>query len=371
MYWYFDLEKIPDLSLTKYMSLDESGVNGVISKHLSFLRQLNRKGILSRVFFHLLYSYDPEEDKGKKLSISLIAEGDKEALFHTKELIQNSAVSPFYNIISNENCHIISVKKNNYNEITLTIKNHLGFESEYNFDRKTICKGEYFSNKKEDKYFTEDNLSTIVFSIRVLGTQLLEIDSDASVSDVGLKEQKTSYSFQSILSKREFFVQPSIILPDDNDLKYYKVSEWEMNNSARLYNMLKLMEGLDSPVTYRVDLFAVDYALRLRDVLPIKELRARTSMKATKTNTSVTLDKDKTIYAITNKKLTLTVNGNGATVKDNEKKCVIQENGDIYGMKSTNIAIFKEYNPRKTQYLWNWGRGRVALGVVWSGGIGV
>lgn len=292
MYWYFDLEKIPDLSLTKYMPLDESGVNGVISKHLSFLRQLNRKGILSRVFFHLLYSYDPEEDKGKKLSISLIAEGDEEALFHTKELIQNSAVSPFYNIISNENCHIISVKKNNYNEITLTIKNHLGFESEYNFDRKTICKGEYFSNKKEDKYFTEDNLSTIVFFIRVLGTQLLEIDSDVSVSDVGLKEPKTSYSFQSILSKREFFVQPSIILPDDNDLKYYKVSEWEMNNSARLYNMLKLMEGLDSPVTYRVDLFAVDYALRLRDVLPVKELRARTSMKATKINTSVTVNKD-------------------------------------------------------------------------------
>ena len=135
MYWFFDLEQVPDLSLTKYMSLDESGVNGVISKHLSFLRQLNRKGILSKVFFHLLYSYDPKENKGKKLSVSLIAEGTEDALFHTKELIQNSAVSPFYNIISNEKCYIVSVRKNNLNEKLLTVKNHLGYTSEYKLDK--------------------------------------------------------------------------------------------------------------------------------------------------------------------------------------------------------------------------------------------
>ena len=42
-----------------------------------------------------------------------------------------------------------------------------------------------------------------------------------------------------------------------------------------------------------------------------------------KTNASITLDKDKTIYAITSKKLTATFKGNGATVKDTEKKCYI------------------------------------------------
>ena len=292
MYWFFDLEKVPDLSLTKYMSLDESGVNGVISKHLSFLRQLNRKGILSRVFFHLLYSYDPNADKGKKLSISLVAEGNEDALFHTKELIQNSAVSPFYNIISNEKCNIVSVEKNRFNEIILAVKNHLGFISKYTFDRNTVCKGDYFSNKKKSEYFSESDLSTKPFSIRVLGSSLLEINSEDIITDNGLKSIPVSYNYRSVLSKREFFVQPSVILPDDNDLKYYKVAEWEINDSARLYNMLKLMEGLNSPVTYRVDLFAVDYAMRLREVLPIKELRARTSMKATKTNTSVTVNKD-------------------------------------------------------------------------------
>ena len=389
MYWLFDLEKVPDLSLTKYMSLDESGVNGVISKHLSFLRQLNRKGILSRVFFHLFYSYDPNKDKGKKLSISMLAEGSEEALFHTKELIQNSAISPFYNIISNEKCFITSIKKNATNEIVVTVKNHLGFLSNYTFTHNCSCKGDYFSKKEEKCYFSEvisasipfsikvsdsrlveinsdvfsddekcfitsirknnDNeivitiknksgiesdyiytnkchckggyflekkekcyfseviVDSLPFSIRVLGSQLLEIDSNNPVCDTGLKTPKTNYSYQSVLSKREFFVQPSIILPDDNDLKYYKVSEWEISNSARLYNMLKLMEGLNSPVTYRVDLFAVDYAMRLREVLPIKELRARTSMKATKTNTSVMPNDNgeiKTKYRIANKNYT-------------------------------------------------------------------
>jgi len=80
-YWFFDLEKIPDLSLTKYMSLDEAGVDGVLKKHSSFLRQLNRKGILSRVFFHLLYTYTPTAPKGKQLEVALIASGEASSLF--------------------------------------------------------------------------------------------------------------------------------------------------------------------------------------------------------------------------------------------------------------------------------------------------
>jgi len=29
-FWYFELDQIPDLSLSKYMSLEESGVDGVL-----------------------------------------------------------------------------------------------------------------------------------------------------------------------------------------------------------------------------------------------------------------------------------------------------------------------------------------------------
>ena len=294
MYWSFDLEKIPDLSLTKYMSLDEAGVDGVLEKHGSFLRQLNRKGNLSKVYFHLLYTYCPEEAKGEKLSISLIASGHENALLHTKELIQNSSLSPFYNIISNEYCNVISREMGTSNETKIVLKNHLGHVRTFAFDGSIKCTGEYFRGKRHEDYFRDHASQEIGYSVRILGNRILEISSNRTVGENGLLKCNKEYHYRSTLSKREFFVQPSVILPDDNDLKYYKVAEWEMNDDARLYNMIRLMQGLDTPVTFRVDLFAVDYAMRLRDVLPIKELRNRTSMKATRSSSSISVNRDET-----------------------------------------------------------------------------
>lgn len=292
MYWFFDLEKIPDLSLTKYMSLDESGVEGVLSKHSSFLRQLNRKGILSKVFFHLFYSFDPDAAKGKKLSVALVADGTENALLRTRELIQNSSLSPFYNIVSNEQFEILCVDKNKYNEVTITVKNHLGFTTTYPFNHNVKCKGAFFEGKKRSAYFADESYKGHIFSARVLHNDLLELNSESILTDDGLKKSAQQYVFRSTLSKREFFVQPSVILSDDNDLKYYKVADWEVNDDARLYNMIKLMEGLNKKVTFRVDLFAVDYAMRLREVLPIRELRSRTSMKAIKNSSSISVNRD-------------------------------------------------------------------------------
>lgn len=300
MYWVFDLETIPDLSLTKYMSLDEAGVDGVLRKHGSFLRQLNRKGLLSnqrnhsKVFFHLFYTYLPNAPKGKKLSISLVADGDGSALLHTKELIQNSALSPFYNLISNERCTILSTSKNTQNELKITLKNHLGFINTYTFDRSVVCKGNYFEGRDRNDLFPENEVNNLHFTVRILRERIIEINSESLLGENGLKQNAETYNFRSTLSKREFFVQPSIRLADDSDFKYYKVAEWEMNDTARLYNMLKLMEGLNLPVTYRVDLFPVDYAMRLRQVLPIKELSNRTNMRATKSASSVSIDRDET-----------------------------------------------------------------------------
>ena len=54
--WY-RLRQLPDLTLNKYASLEGNGVDGVLEKHIAFLRQLNRKGIVSNLSYHLLYFY--------------------------------------------------------------------------------------------------------------------------------------------------------------------------------------------------------------------------------------------------------------------------------------------------------------------------
>lgn len=291
-YWLFELDKIPDLSLSKYMSLDEAGVDGVLKKQSSFLRQLNRKGLLSKVFFHLIYNYNPNEPKGKKLSLSLVASGTEIALLRTKELIQNSSISPYYDIISCEKVQILSAEVSENNQRSITVKNHLNMISKYIISSNIQYLGDYFKSVNKSEYFDEKNFKGISFNIRVRGNELLSIDSNSIIGDEGLKNDGTEYKYCSTLSKREFFVQPSVILSDDNDLKYYKVADWEMNDSARLYSMLKLMQGLNVPAVFRVDLFAVDYALRLREVLPIQELRNRTSMKAVKSASSIAVSRD-------------------------------------------------------------------------------
>ena len=60
----YKIEEIPDLSLNKYASLEGNGVNGVLEKHLAFLRQWNRKGVLSGSSIHLYYYYDGQKEDG-------------------------------------------------------------------------------------------------------------------------------------------------------------------------------------------------------------------------------------------------------------------------------------------------------------------
>jgi hypothetical protein len=63
----FELRDIPDLSLNKYSNLEESGVDGVIAHHNSFLRQLHRLGRTLDGTFSLYYQYAPSFRKGSRM----------------------------------------------------------------------------------------------------------------------------------------------------------------------------------------------------------------------------------------------------------------------------------------------------------------
>lgn len=102
--WY-GLKQIPDLTLNKYASLEGKGVDGVIDKHASFLRQLNRKGIVSGLSFHLFYLYLVPEDKSKdrpghRLHIFLLVRGRAEAMESMDAIINASPLADFYHLES-------------------------------------------------------------------------------------------------------------------------------------------------------------------------------------------------------------------------------------------------------------------------------
>ena len=98
--WYA-LNQLPDLTLNKYSSLEGSGVDGVIEKHIAFLRQLNRVGIVSELSFHLFYLYlKPEDQKkdtpGRRLHIFLLIRGEQDAMRNLPALIKASPLSDFF-----------------------------------------------------------------------------------------------------------------------------------------------------------------------------------------------------------------------------------------------------------------------------------
>ena len=98
--WY-TINQLPDLTLNKYSSLEGNGVDGVIEKHISFLRQLNRAGIVSGLSFHLFYLYLNPEDKqkdtpGRRLNILLLIRGAQDAMRNVPALIEASPLSDFF-----------------------------------------------------------------------------------------------------------------------------------------------------------------------------------------------------------------------------------------------------------------------------------
>lgn len=98
--WY-RVGVLPDLGLNKYASLDGSGVDGVLEKHIAFLRQWNRKGVLSGISLHLFYLYLRHEDTsldrpGRRLEVLLLVRGEDTAMENVPSLINASPLSDFY-----------------------------------------------------------------------------------------------------------------------------------------------------------------------------------------------------------------------------------------------------------------------------------
>lgn len=92
----FQLEQIPDLSLNKYQSLADTGIEGVLKRHESFLRQWHGICTESSSSFHLLYTYLPTEPVGQRLKVFFLIQGDNNELHMIEPLLKKSPLSDFF-----------------------------------------------------------------------------------------------------------------------------------------------------------------------------------------------------------------------------------------------------------------------------------
>lgn len=210
--WY-RLTQLPDLTLNKYASLEGNGVDGVIEKHIAFLRQINRKGIVSGLSYHLFYLYVAPEDKtkdtpGHRLQIYLMIRGKADAMDNVPALINASPLADFYKLES-------KIKHSRTGNDSCNINNVLA----------------------------GNGIDPPIFNTCAL------------------------------LTKTETLLPAGNGEGED----YYMLREWEMNEDGRLYNMCKMMEALNHMALYRVDLYPVEKSVSLRESLrkPMNILRKR------------------------------------------------------------------------------------------------
>lgn len=210
--WY-RLTQIPDLTLNKYASLEGNGVDGVIEKHIAFLRQLNRKGIVSNLSYHLFYLYVVPDDTAKdtpghRLHIYLMIQGKADAMENVPALINASPLADFYKLESEMKCCL-----------------------------------------KGDDTCSIDNV----------------------LNEMGI--ESPIFNACAFLTKTETLLPAVNGVGED----YYILRQWEMNEDGRLYNMCKMMEALNHTALYRVDLYPVERSVSLRETLrkPMSILRKR------------------------------------------------------------------------------------------------
>lgn len=99
----FKIVQIPDLTLHKYQSLSDTGIEGVLKRHSDFLRQWHGIGLATGSSFHLLYCFDNKKEKGERLSLYfLIQSKDDETLELLKPIVYKNPLSDFYNFIECE-----------------------------------------------------------------------------------------------------------------------------------------------------------------------------------------------------------------------------------------------------------------------------
>lgn len=239
--WY-RLTKLPDLTLNKYASLEGNGVDGVIEKHIAFLRQLNRKGIVSGLSYHLFYLYIAPEDKlkdtpGHRLQIFLMIRGKAEAMDNVPALIKASPLADFYELKTKWTCSSCGAVH----------------ESVIPPEECPTCKA------LETKFMGNDLCS--------IENVFKEFDIDSQI-----------FNTCAFLTKTETLLPASSGEGED----YYMLREWEMNEDGRLYNMCKMMEALNRTALYRVDLYPVEKSVSLRESLrkPMSILRKRQDDRA-------------------------------------------------------------------------------------------
>lgn len=279
-YLCFSVNKLPDLTLTKYSVFDGSSVENIMDKHGVFLRQLHRLGYTSGVYFHLLYYYNPDKSipKGHHLSIIFYATSQsKTKLEGIREFLTTSVLSTYYEFFCYEIAQNFAIEEEKLSDGSilplLKLTNISGAVKKYSLGKTKP--EEVITAAKEIAGGTRSHIVCEIAS-----------DADAMLSFNKMPVDKTGrivlekkFAYGAFLTKKDYSLPAQNRLNTDGagEINLYSIMEWEPCETGRLYNVLKLMEGYDRSAVLRIDIFPVEHTQAIRQRLPYTETRRRIS----------------------------------------------------------------------------------------------
>lgn len=239
---YYEVKRIPDLTLSKYSALDEGGVEGVLKKHEAFLRQIHRKGLLNKEIIRWIYEYNPSAPKGQRMKIIIKFDG-KNASDYMQSFIGSSPLAPYFDLV---------------------------------------------------QVFPEEELPPLT------GKETPKDLEKRKAKTLTLNQEL--YRYQASLLKKEKFARPDNTEMAD----FYSVNKWEMNEDARLFGLFTMMKKMAENskkedksqwrCLYCVDVVPMDYADAIESpsmLGPIMAgLRRMLSLRVEKTSASTSFQKD-------------------------------------------------------------------------------
>ena len=239
---YYEVKRIPDLTLSKYSALDEGGVEGVLKKHEAFLRQIHRKGLLNKEIIRWIYEYNPSAPKGQRMKIIIKFDG-KNASDYMQSFIGSSPLAPYFDLV---------------------------------------------------QVFPEEELPPLT------GKETPKDLEKRKAKTLTLNQEL--YRYQASLLKKEKFARPDN--PEMAD--FYSVNKLEMNEDARLFGLFTMMKKMAENskkedksqwrCLYCVDVVPMDYADAIESpsmLGPIMAgLRRMLSLRVEKTSASTSFQKD-------------------------------------------------------------------------------
>lgn len=95
----YDIESIPDLTLSKYQVFADSGIEGMLDAQTQFIRFLHRPSLLNDVGIHFLFDYCKDRPEGKRIKIRLLfssKKSDADFSERFRKIVSSSGISDYF-----------------------------------------------------------------------------------------------------------------------------------------------------------------------------------------------------------------------------------------------------------------------------------